>query len=97
MGVSTHIHRGKLDCRRVKGRVIGDANNRHDPFSVPARNVVGKICLHAPYVGYVTEFLKTPWGFLLGLVIPALIVIAMYVRSIWQVLSQKKIDEVANG
>lgn len=74
----------------------GDANGRHDPFSVPARNVVGKICFHVSYVGYVTEFLKTPWGFLVGLVIPALIVIAMYVRSIWQVLSKKQIDEVGN-
>jgi signal peptidase len=74
----------------------GDANSRHDPFTVPARNVVGKICFHVPYAGYVTEFLKTPWGFLLGLAIPALIVIAMYVRSIRQVLSKKKVDEVAS-
>ncbi len=74
----------------------GDANGRHDPFSVPARNVAGKICFHVPYMGYFTEFLKTPWGFLLGLAIPALIVIAMYVRSIWLTFSQRKTGEVAS-
>ncbi len=75
----------------------GDANGRHDPFSVPARNVVGKICFHVPYMGYVTEFLKTPWGFLLGLAIPALIVIAMYVRSIWLIFAKPKRSMLGRG
>ncbi len=74
----------------------GDANGRHDPFGVPARNVVGKVYFHLPYAGYVTEFLKTPWGFTLGLVIPALIVTAMYVRSIRQAFSKRKTGKVVS-
>jgi len=66
----------------------GDANSGADPFTVPARNVLGKICLHIPYLGYATEFLKTPLGFVFALVLPGLLIIAIYVKSIWQVLAK---------
>lgn len=68
----------------------GDANKSPDPFTVPARNLVGKIVLHIPYAGYATEFLKTPLGFVLGLLLPALIVIVMYLRDIWRFLNRDK-------
>jgi len=67
----------------------GDANNKPDPFTVPAQNLVGKICFHAPYWGYFTEFLKTPFGFVLAVVIPGIIIITMYVGSVWQTLSRR--------
>ncbi len=79
------IEKGSLYYFVTRGNDSGSSG----AVSLPARNMVGKICFHVPYVGYVTEFLKTPWGFLVGLVIPGLIVIAVYVRSIWKVLSKK--------
>ncbi len=78
----------------------GDANAQVDPFTVPARNLVGRVEFHAPYLGYVAQFLRTPWGFLSGLVVPGLIVIIMYIRSIRQVLRtdrEKKLSKVAMG
>lgn len=78
----------------------GDASDTPDPFTVPARNLVGRIWLHVPYVGYAAEFLKTPFGFVLGLVVPALIIIAVYVRSIRRALSKdekQNPDEVTSG
>ncbi len=68
----------------------GDANSYPDPFTVPARNLIGKICFHVPYVGYITEFLKTPFGFVLGLMVPTLIIIGVCIRGIWQVLNKDK-------
>ncbi|MFC1976781.1 signal peptidase I [Chloroflexota bacterium] len=65
----------------------GDANDSPDPFTVPARNLVGKICLHVPYWGYFTEFLKTPFGFLFAVVIPGLIIIVAYVMSVWRAIA----------
>lgn len=62
----------------------GDANDNPDPFTVPARNLVGKIYLHVPHWGYFTEFLKTPFGFLLAVVIPGFIIIVAYVASLWR-------------
>ncbi len=76
----------------------GDANEDPDPFTVPARNLVGKISFHAPYWGYATEFLKTPFGFLFAVVIPGSILIALYIINIWRALtrdSKQKANEVA--
>jgi len=69
----------------------GDANGDADPVVVPAQNVVGKVCLHIPYFGYVTQFVKTPLGFLLTICIPGLVVIVTEVRNIWRMLTEGKI------
>lgn len=74
----------------------GDANEQPDPFTVPARDLLGKICLHVPYLGYITEFLKTPYGYILGLAIPTVIIIAVYIRSIW-VVAGKGIGKKTSG
>jgi signal peptidase len=65
----------------------GDANDMPDPFTVPAQNLVGKVCFHAPYWGYFTEFLKTPIGFLFAVVIPGIVIITSYILSLLRVLA----------
>jgi len=100
VGESMISHR-VIDVRRASALYFltkGDANDNPDPFTVPARNLVGKICFHAPYWGYLTEFLKTPIGFLFGMVIPGLIVITLYISNVWRAItkdSKKRPDEVA--
>ena len=71
-------------------RTKGDANEDTDPSVVPAQNVVGKICFHIPFFGYIVQSLKSPTGFALALVIPGVIIIAMYVRSIRRALTRGK-------
>lgn len=68
----------------------GDANEDPDPFTVPARNLVGKISFHMPYWGYFAEFLKTPLGFLFAVVIPGSIIIAVYIITIWRMVARNK-------
>lgn len=75
------------DGSALSFRTKGDANEDADPFILPAENVVGKICFHILYFGYVTQFVKTPLGFLLTLCLPGLIIIVMETRNIWQALS----------
>jgi signal peptidase len=68
---------GKLMSHRViavvegesyQFRTKGDANEDADPYSVPAQNVVGRVCFKLSHVGYIVEYLKTPIGFIfLGL------------------------------
>jgi signal peptidase len=70
----------------------GDANEDADPFSVPVKNVVGKVCFHIPYLGYVTQFVKTPLGFLLTLCLPGLIIAVMELRNIWRVLTGDEVE-----
>jgi len=72
----------------------GDASDKPDPFTVPARNLIGKICFHAPSWGYFTEFLKTPIGFLFAIVIPGIIIIIMYIGSLLRALARYSKDRV---
>ncbi len=66
----------------------GDANDNSDQFTVSALNLAGKVSFHAPYLGYITEFIKTPWGFMVALVAPALAILALYIRIIRRSLSR---------
>jgi signal peptidase len=65
-------------------RTKGDANEDPDPFIVPAQNLAGRICLHIPFLGYVTQFVKTPLGFSLALVIPGLLIVGLCMRNVWR-------------
>ena len=70
----------------------GDANEDADPFIIPAQNVLGKVCFHVPYFGYVSQFVKTPPGFMLLLCVPGLVIIVMEIRNIRQVLAEGEIE-----
>lgn len=60
----------------------GDANNASDNFVVEKKDVIGKVVLTIPYVGYLNHFVKTPLGFTLLIVLPATIIIAGEMRNI---------------
>ena len=75
-------------------RTKGDVNEDADLFVVPAQNVVGKVCLHIPYFGYVTQFVKTPLGLLLTLCLPGLIIIVMEMRNIWRALTKEQVEKI---
>jgi len=70
----------------------GDANEDADPATVPAQNVLGKVCFHVPYFGYVSQFAKTPLGFMLLLCVPGLVIIVMEIRNVRQVLTGGEIE-----
>jgi len=69
----------------------GDANEDADPITVSAQDVVGKVSLHLPYFGYISQFIKTPLGFLLTLSIPGIIIIAMEIRNVRRVLTEEQV------
>jgi len=75
-------------CLRTKG----DANEENDPFTVPARDVVGKVCCHVPYFGYLSQFVKTPLGFILLLCVPGVIAIVMETINVRRLLTELKME-----
>lgn len=60
----------------------GDANEGNDIAPVSSENVVGKVWLDIPYLGYFMDFMHKPLGFGLVIGIPAIIIVLMEVRSI---------------
>lgn len=78
-------------------RTKGDANEDPDPFIVPAENVVGRVWLHVPYLGYTTQFVKSRLGFVLTLYLPGITIIILEGISIWHVLDEQEKEKNRRG
>ena len=63
-------------------RTKGDANEDPDPWIVKPEDVLGKLQLTIPYYGYLIWFAQTPFGIVLFILVPAIILIANEVRNI---------------
>ncbi|MBN2074493.1 MAG: signal peptidase I [Dehalococcoidales bacterium] len=75
-------------------RTQGDANLNPDPYRVPGQNVIGKVVLHVPSIGYFTEFVKKPAGFITLSVVPSVIIFALYAMIIWREIAKNKSQRV---
>jgi signal peptidase len=63
-------------------RTKGDANEDPDPWIVKPEDVLGELQLTIPYYGYLIWFAQTPFGIVLFILVPAIILIANEVRNI---------------
>jgi len=71
----------------------GDANEDPDPALIPYVNIVGRVCFHFPYLGYINQSARSFPGFLLTLCLPGLIIIIIELRNIWQILVEEEIEK----
>ncbi|HLC03370.1 MAG TPA: signal peptidase I [Anaerolineales bacterium] len=72
--------RGEGEAREFHTK--GDANNAPDEYWVPASNVQGAVRWAIPYVGYVVPHVRTPLGYAILILIPAVIIIVGEARRI---------------
>jgi hypothetical protein len=62
---------------------VGDANEELDRWDVTPSQIIGKVALTIPYLGYAVDFAKTPKGFILFVIIPATIVIYEELKNLF--------------
>ncbi|MFY9801295.1 MAG: signal peptidase I [Methanoregula sp.] len=62
----------------------GDANNNSDINPVVPGQIVGIVAFTIPYLGLLTQFIKTPLGFTLFFLVPAVILIGREVLDLWR-------------
>jgi signal peptidase I len=67
----------------------GDANEEADTEETNQSNVVGKVFLMIPYVGYPIGYAKTQLGFILLVIIPSVIIIYDELRKIAEEIKKK--------
>lgn len=60
----------------------GDANQTVDTEPVPAERVVGEVAWVLPRFGYVIQFGRTPWGFILFFIVPTIIILYDEIKNI---------------
>lgn len=63
-------------------QVKGDANETPDVGVVAKYNVVGKVNLTIPYLGYLIAFIRTLPGLIIFIIVPAMIIIAEEMSNI---------------
>lgn len=87
-----------IDERVVSGTTLyttkGDANEDKDIKEIRESEIIGKVLLSVPYLGYLLDFAKKPLGFALLIGIPAVIVVYDEVIKIWKEVKKiKRKDE----
>lgn len=65
----------------------GDANEDPDQRTVQSSELIGKVVLVIPYLGYLPHFAKSPLGFITLIIIPGILII---IGEIWNIIRIKK-------
>jgi len=66
----------------------GDANDVNDPNPVPGKNLVGKVTLAIPYLGYLMSFGQTKQGLLVLIIIPGALLIIFEAYKLYIIIGK---------
>lgn len=61
----------------------GDANQTIDIDTITQEQIIGKVVQVLPKFGYVVRFIKSPWGFILTIITPAILIVYDEVKVIF--------------
>lgn len=87
-----------LEISYTTGKVVtkGDANEESDKETITPAKIKGKIIFWLPLAGYVVNFSKTLPGFIILIIIPAIIIISDELVGIVKELKNQKNKKAAN-
>jgi len=68
----------------------GDAVEDADPWPVSLSDIRGIYLLKIPYIGYVSNFIRTKLGWLVVVIIPAAVLVAFLIRDMRKKLRDSK-------
>lgn len=92
--VTTHrIVEERIDAGKEVFVTKGDANNVVDMEPVLPIEISGKMWAHVPYAGYILNFFRQPIGFVLLIVLPAVLILIEQVKKIKVELRRQKATE----
>jgi signal peptidase len=74
----------QVSAGKVNAVTKGDANNAVERWAVPQGARIGRVVLRLPRVGYVLAVARGPFGKLLLIVVPALLLGALELVRIWR-------------
>jgi signal peptidase len=82
--LTTHRVVNVQDAPTLQLITKGDANKNSDIIPIAPSQIVGIVAVTIPYLGILTQFIKTPLGFTLFFLIPAVILIGREVLDLWR-------------
>jgi signal peptidase len=69
-------------AEEITFRTRGDASREVDPWTVKPDQVLGRVIYSVPQLGYLTRLSRTPEGFALLVLLPAVAVLVLAVRDL---------------
>lgn len=72
-----------------KYRTQGDANNVADAVPVPNENILGKVIVKIPKLGYIQDLLASKGGLIVLVLIPCLTILSYDIMKIFKKMGQK--------
>lgn len=95
MVITHRVVNVKNDANGYSYQTKGDANLSPDTAYVPFANVQGKVLFKIPQLGRLQSFLATKGGWLIVVVIPALIIIISDLLKVFRLMGAKnKVDDL---
>ena len=88
--VTHRIHDIKVVGGEPRYITKGDANNAPDQREISQREIIGKVLIDIPYLGYVIDFAQKPIGFSLIIIIPGAVIIFDEARKIYGEVKKRK-------
>ena len=69
----------------------GDNNNVSDPFTIENSNILGKVILKIPKLGYLQEILASKGGLIILVLIPCLTILSYDIMKLFKKITPKKV------
>lgn len=84
------VRKKKMEDGSYLYETKGDNNALADESLVDVESIYGKVVLKIPKVGYIQKFILSPFGFVMSIVIPVVLVIVYEVLRIYKIYNVKK-------
>ncbi len=82
-----------IDEEKQQFTTKGDANNTDDGEPVSYKNVIGKVAFSVPYLGYLSQYIRTPLGIAIGCGVIFIMIILNFIPDILGEEDNKKNKE----
>lgn len=80
--VTHRISKKIINGNSISFKTKGDANNNEDASEIKPSQIQGKVIIAIPYLGYLSQWIRKPVGFILMVVLPAVILIISEILNI---------------
>jgi len=77
------------DNDSVSFQTRGDGVEVNDSYTVPLPSVKGKVCFYIPFFGHFAEFVKTPPGLVICLIVPCILLTLSEYRRITTLINTR--------
>lgn len=90
-----------IEMIQESGRTLyktkGDANNTDDGKPIAYEQVVGKVAYRIPYAGYISNFIRSIYGFILFILLPFGLLIYEQLKTILSEHQKEKAKKLRQG